>query len=96
MTCHVTFYLNYHLIPILQGAQFLAEGLTINKTLLWLGLGQNALGPEGAWALADALQNNSALLWLGIGANELGDRGAMNIAGLLQSKYYCFSGRLSN
>ncbi len=58
----------------------------VNKSLLWLGLAQNALGPEGAWALTNALNNNSVLLWLGIGANELGDRGATNIASLLLSK----------
>ncbi len=58
----------------------------MNKTLLWLGLAQNRLGPEGAWTLADALTRNSVLLWLGIGANELGDRGATNIASLLLSK----------
>ena len=63
----------------------MAESLLVNKSLLWLGLAQNRVGPEGAWALTDALKKNSVLLWLGIGANELGDRGATNIASLLMS-----------
>ena len=73
-----------------KGAHFLGEGLQVNCTLLWIGLGQNTIGPEGAWELANALNNNSTLLWLGLGANELGDRGAENISLLLNSNvYYC-------
>ena len=62
----------------------MAEGLQVNKTLLWLGLGSNQLGVEGAWALFDSLRTNQSLLWLGMGGNSLGDRGVLHLVSLLQ------------
>ena len=65
----------------------------MNRSLRWLGLGQNILGPDGAWELAEALQNNPTMLWLGLGANELGDRGAEHISNLLAAGKWREGGR---
>lgn len=73
-------------LSIPQGGQYLAEGLQVNKTLLWLGLGSNHLEVEGAWALFDSLRANQSLIWLGIGGNSLGDRGVLHLVALLQGR----------
>lgn len=78
---HVTTYIHY---LFMQGAQYLAEGLQINKTLLWLGLGSNQIGSQGVWALSESLRSGSSLLWLGLGGNGLEDRGVFHLAALLQ------------
>lgn len=70
-----------------QGAHYLAEGLQINKTLLWLGLGSNRIAAQGVWALSESLRSGSPLLWLGLGGNGLEDRGVMHLASLLQGMH---------
>lgn len=84
----VYFYLGWFTIFIVclcvQGAQFLAQGLQINKTLLWLGLGSNQIEAQGVWALTESLRSGSPLLWLGLGGNSIGDRGVLHLASLLQ------------
>lgn len=72
------------MFTILQGAQYLAQGLQINKTLLWLGLGSNRIAVQGVWALSESLRCGSSLLWLGLGGNNVGDRGVLHLASLLQ------------
>ena len=75
---------NAYLIYIFsQGAKAIAEGLSVNRSLTWLGLGKNFLGVEGAWALSDGLRANRGLQWLAVGSNSIGDRGATHLATLL-------------
>ena len=69
-----------------QGAKCLAEGLCVNRTLTWLGLGKNFLGVEGAWALSDGLRANRGLQWLAVGGNSIGDRGVTHLATLVSGK----------
>ena len=85
-TCHVdrqTVCSTSTKIPPFQGAQYLADGMSINKSLIWIGLGNNVIGAEGAWALAEGIQGNSSLQWLGMGGNAIGDKGAMHLANML-------------
>lgn len=69
-----------------QGAKAIAEGLSVNRNLTWLGMGKNFLGVEGAWALSDGLRANRGLQWLAVGSNSIGDRGATHLATLLSGK----------
>jgi hypothetical protein len=80
--------------------QYIAEGLSINQSLQWLGLGGNSIGPDGVRLLCDVrnsgrhhynnaqgLASNQTLTWLGLGGNEIGDRATAYLAGLLKGMH---------
>lgn len=64
--------------------QSLMDGLARNRSLQWLGLGGNGIGPEGARVIAQGLPSNQSLQWLALGGNDIGDRGAKHLATALK------------
>jgi hypothetical protein len=55
------------------GAQSLARGLALNKSLKWLSLRDNQIGNPGAHALGKALATNNTLETIFIGGNDVDD-----------------------
>ncbi len=68
------------------GAIILAEeGLSRNRTLVMLDVGQNQIGVEGARAICRALYRSRELRELRLYNNALGVKGAEEVRGLLES-----------
>jgi len=67
-----------------KGAEDLAEGLTINKTLKALNLYGTKITHLGAIELAKALKSNKSLEYLNISNNSIGDAGAIALAEALK------------
>ncbi|MCE2993051.1 MAG: hypothetical protein LW826_02485, partial [Candidatus Jidaibacter sp.] len=76
-------YLRSHKIcPV--GAQYIAEALKINTSLIRLYLTENNIGPVGAQYIAEALKINTSLIRLYLTENNIGDAGAQYIAEALK------------
>ena len=68
-----------------EGANVIAEALTLNTVLTELDLRRNNFRAAGAMAIAEALKVNAvAVTDLNLGCNAIGDGGAMAFAGTLE------------
>ena len=79
-----------------EGAKCIAEMLAVNKTLQYIGLGNNKIGKilrrnnigdKGAEHLANALLENTTLDTIKLFYNKIGDRGAEKFADALKSNH---------
>jgi len=69
------------------GLPALALGLRKSKSLTYLGLRSNGLGPAGMQALCVGLRGNSVLRALDVGCNGCGDEGAVALARALRVNF---------
>ncbi|MFN5381811.1 MAG: hypothetical protein ACK5WS_03195 [Alphaproteobacteria bacterium] len=85
-------YLRSHKIcPV--GAQYIAEALKINTSLIRLYLTENNIGPVGAQYIAEALKRNKSLTELSLlGSKNIGPVGAKTLdEAIKNNEYICYA-----
>jgi len=70
-----------------EGASYIAQGLSNQRSLIQLHLGGNKIGDQGLVSIVEALRINSTLTSLGIRDNSVGPKGIQALVDLL-----CFDG----